>query len=178
MKTELKACPWCSGAAHVHEGGNWYGVGCNTIALGVMCFGYCQARQYPSEAEAAAAWNRCATPPSPSTAEVDELLGRYWEIAYSEGKTGEPRGSEAQEVLSSLRAALASRPAVEAGELEDATVFALLQKAGATDADCRTIYAGHGLTLHWTHVTGLIRAALATKPATSAPGAAGDRGGE
>jgi hypothetical protein len=34
---------------------------------------------------------------------LEALLGRYWEIAYSEGKTGESRGDEAQEVLSSIR---------------------------------------------------------------------------
>jgi hypothetical protein len=39
--------------------------------------------------------------------DIEELIGQYWNIAYSEGKTGISRGSEAQEVLSAMRAAVA-----------------------------------------------------------------------
>jgi hypothetical protein len=34
---------------------------------------------------------------------AETLLGRYWDLAYHEGKTGESCGSEANEVLCELR---------------------------------------------------------------------------
>jgi len=42
---------------------------------------------------------------------LPELLGLYWDIAYSEGKTGVSRGTEAQCVLSSILSAAAAQPA-------------------------------------------------------------------
>ncbi len=37
---------------------------------------------------------------------LEELLERYWDIAYSEGKTGQSHGNEANKVLFELRALL------------------------------------------------------------------------
>ena len=39
----------------------------------------------------------------------ESLLSQYWDIAYSEGSTGVSRGTEAQEVLSGLRAVQAAQ---------------------------------------------------------------------
>ena len=38
--------------------------------------------------------------------ELETLLGKYWELAYSEGKTGARHGTEANEVLHKMRALL------------------------------------------------------------------------
>lgn len=35
--------------------------------------------------------------------DLEELLGRYWDLAYTEGKTGESHGDEANEVLHKVR---------------------------------------------------------------------------
>ena len=37
---------------------------------------------------------------------IHDLIGRYWDIAYKEGKTGISHGTEAQEVLSEINLAL------------------------------------------------------------------------
>ena len=37
---------------------------------------------------------------------IHALIGRYWDIAYKEGKTGVSHGTEAQEVLSKINLAL------------------------------------------------------------------------
>lgn len=55
-------------------------------------------------AEESSAKNAAQAHSGHNETQLDELLGRYWEIAYSEGATGESRGSEAQEVLSQIRA--------------------------------------------------------------------------
>lgn len=57
-RAALLPCPFCGGAAQIRDGSGWYGAGCDTLTAGIMCFGYCHARQYRSPAEAAACWNR------------------------------------------------------------------------------------------------------------------------
>ena len=37
---------------------------------------------------------------------IHDLIGRYWDIAYKEGKTGVSHGTEAQEVLIEINLAL------------------------------------------------------------------------
>lgn len=39
-------------------------------------------------------------------AEFEDLIGQYWDIAFAEGKSGVPQGTEANEVLNKLRACL------------------------------------------------------------------------
>jgi len=56
----LLPCPFCGGAAYVQSGSGWHGAGCNTINAGVICPGYCQARQHQTAAGAWTAWNRRA----------------------------------------------------------------------------------------------------------------------
>jgi hypothetical protein len=51
--------------------------------------------------------------------DIEELIGQYWNIAYSEGKTGISRGSEAQEVLSAMRAAVALYRAAPLQQVEE-----------------------------------------------------------
>lgn len=34
--------------------------------------------------------------------QLEELLGAYWDIAYQEGRSGRPNGTQAQEVLSAI----------------------------------------------------------------------------
>lgn len=46
--------------------------------------------------------------------DLEELLSRYWSLAYDEGESGESRGDEANEVLSAIRRA--ARTPVAAGE--------------------------------------------------------------
>ncbi|MES2730012.1 MAG: hypothetical protein V4621_07980 [Pseudomonadota bacterium] len=40
------------------------------------------------------------------TQHIEELLGEYWDIAYSEASKGESRGDDAQEVLSAINWAI------------------------------------------------------------------------
>lgn len=52
----------------------------------------------------------------PVTGSIEELIGDYWAIAYSEGRTGVSRGDDANEVLHRLRQAIEAQraPADEA----------------------------------------------------------------
>lgn len=71
-----------------------------SIVVRAMCIGYEIAHvRLPAEAV------------SP---DLEELLSRYWSLAYSEGESGESRGDEANEVLSAIRRA--ARTPVAAGE--------------------------------------------------------------
>lgn len=45
---------------------------------------------------------------------LEELLGEYWSIAYSEGSTGVSRGDDANEVLHKIRAAVAALQPLQA----------------------------------------------------------------
>ncbi|WP_306393443.1 Lar family restriction alleviation protein [Telluria beijingensis] len=83
----LAPCPFCRQPGRMHDGSGWYGVGCDTIHAGVMCHGYCSARQHTSAAAAAAAWNRRAAPAGLSTAlaEVTAKLEREAAASLSLG---------------------------------------------------------------------------------------------
>lgn len=53
--------------------------------------------------------------------EVKQLVSKYWDIAYQEGKSGENLADQANDILCQLDALLAQPPAV-AGALQDETV--------------------------------------------------------
>ena len=42
---------------------------------------------------------------------IHDLIGRYWDIAYKEGKTGISYGTEAQEVLSEINSFIVAKDA-------------------------------------------------------------------
>lgn len=65
--------------------------------------------------------SRVAAPQAPPAAvpasdpPVMDLIGRYWDLAYTEGKTGVSQGDAAGEVLHKIRCALAPPAAVPEG---------------------------------------------------------------
>lgn len=128
---ELKPCPFCGGQVEFESAGEthspihglrqWWGIVCrNTANLGGTCA--VQIAPQASKEAAAERWNRRATPPSPSTAEVDERAafeawasGRVTNLIQGKFGTGYVYADAARAWEAwQARAALASRPAVEA----------------------------------------------------------------
>lgn len=86
---ELKPCPFCGCLAwmHAHQFDD------GKAAYRVECEGRCGAMttNWHTEPEAVAHWNMRADQPAAATDDREEfldLLGRYWDLAYTEGKEG------------------------------------------------------------------------------------------
>ena len=63
---------------------------------------------------------------------IEELLSEYWDIAHSEGATGVSRGTEAQVVLTKLRAAIAHEEAKQPLPADRAALVVALRTGYST----------------------------------------------
>lgn len=76
--------------------------------------------------------------PSPQPAKLtdfEELLGQYWEIAFTEGLTGLRDGNKANEILHKLRAVLSAAPVGQVAEMPW-----WKERGYLHDPDCRNCY--------------------------------------
>lgn len=107
----LAPCPFCGGDADIHFDDDTasFDLGCTVDGCAAVLMWVGEDIEYL--ADAVASWNRRFSPQPSLEGEVEtrllDLIGRYWDLAWSEGRRGvssDTKDGAAQGVLSSITA--------------------------------------------------------------------------